>query len=895
MTSRPAMALLLLLAGCSTQHATGPDAGSGPVNVLMIADGDLAGLRALEAHLVDSGHYTLTRRDTSRLASSGDLGGFDLLVIAGDAAKAGASAPKAREAGKPMLVLEQGGFAWSKALGLVTDASCSDERTESLEALQRVAHDAAWYLGKRIPIYDGARDVCLFDAAHLASPASTLLYGNASDGRAALLYDVDERIAATSAADADRYAADGWLLLDFVLASLVSPAPAADDPWKLPAALGTSGLLEYVRRVQADPSSFDEASVRERVFDLLLWNRLMPLADWVTGEISKALPGFALGAGPDLAPPAYPHHPRCGYPNQLWFLGEHFADAAGGKSCTEPYFPDDPSTWPKDIDPDAGIAPYGGPVWNSAYVGGADLGASVTLGKRTFFYFGDTWARREDGSSAHEESNPKWCGDPIPGFACDPGAVRNDAIGVSVDDTPEDGVDLTVITRLTADPAQEVTFQGLGLPGVHASNPEPGLWDDTNDYLPVPEPRFTTTSGATAVDVPFEVRRSGGAHAETVFVPMVVLFYTTASAPPWMEWWKDALAGTPYEGMRGFNSAELCEPPGTDDCNAAAIRHAPRSFAACSFDGIDFFNCYGGARGPFAPFSADRFEWTDCAGRKAVYDADRVGRFIRVSPLFVPAAELDALCHGTAQKPATAPQSLLCALHGKGAKTGGVLLFGTGRPGSESPLFLAWMKPEELGRLEGGKPRVSYFTGKTDGDPAAAWSGAERDAAPLPLAEWAGNLPCDGWDEISRGCDAQFPPENCSAEPGKPTFGAFPISTKLVTEGPAAADGPQAPLILFLYTLPDGANYRAAPLSAPWDLGAMRDLDAASNADPLARVDGYGLFLIDRPGYVSYANDELGFSHVVSVWNEESFSDHKAKGPYGIYTKRTSIPWPPAP
>ena len=91
------------------------------------------------------------------------------------------------------------------------------------------------------------------------------------------------------------------------------------------------------------------------------------------------------------------------------------------------------------------------------------------------------------------------------------------------------------------------------------------------------------------------------------------------------------------------------------------------------------------------------------------------------------------------------------------------------------------------------------------------------------------------------------------------------------------------PRILFLYRLGE-INYRSVSLSEPWSLTSRQELTG---------IDGYGAFIVKRPGYMTYdaANQKLSFYHLVSTWNHSPLVAPVRPGPYGIYSRKTTIPW----
>jgi hypothetical protein len=434
-----------------------------------------------------------------------------------------------------------------------------------------------------------------------------------------------------------------------------------ENPWEMPQALADSGLLMYVEAVNRNPERYTVAQVEARLWaDLSRWG-ILDLADFVSDLVRPAFPGFDLLPDLQLMMPDLPHPERCGYDNQRWFLGAHWSKSSAwsdsNKKCTQYYFPDDLSTWPTtDIHSTVSDQNYTGPVWNSDKVGGVDMGANTRLWDKTFFYMGDTW-RRGPVVGLFYEQDPEWC--EFPGFWCSDYAVRNDAIAVSVDDDPTDGIDITVLSQTTGDSSFPVTFWGIGIPGVH-NNALSDMWGQ--QYFP-PEPKYSTPSSAATMRVPSEVRYCFD--GECVFVrlsiPMVVVTYTFASSPEWNHTYE--LAG------------DGCTPLDNDDCDLPHSRKTPVTYLACSFDGIHFFACHGGGIAGIAPLSDSGFRYLDCQNRIAEYGPGAAGRFIGASLVEVGPHDLKSMCAGDGINPAYAPDSQMCELYDEEIGYGGLLFW----------------------------------------------------------------------------------------------------------------------------------------------------------------------------------------------------------------------------
>ena len=875
-----------------------------PQSVLFVANGYYQQETIIRNHLLSSGAYTVAVKKDYQIKGTTDLSPYDVVILtefAPNVSTAGINNIKA--SGKPVLIVEYWDFWYSYRFGLVETDDCGYVGTNFVESVSAGIDEYSWYVGREPDVYTSTYAIYGIAAADVTEGVSKLYYSSRSFDEIAVLFDASQRVAATGVYDTRRYTAEAWRLFDRLLQMLAPQQVTWENPWEMPQALADSGLLTYVEAVNRNPERYTVAEVEARLWaDLSRW-RILELAGFVSDLVRPAFPGFDLLPDLRLDIPDLPHPERCGYHNQRWLLGAHWARNSDwtltNRTCTDYYLPDDTTTWPNDIHGSVSDLNYTGPVWNSDKVGGVDMGVNTRLWDRTYFYMGDTWVRGLTVGKYYEQ-DPDWCDDPVTGFLCDSGAVRNDAIAISVDDDPTDGVDLTVFSESTGDPLFPSTFRGLGIPGVHNDSPA-GFWDFIPGFEPT-EPQFTTTSGATTVYVPHEVTMWLNGEPVTVVksIPMVVVTYTSASIPPWGKWWGD-------ENLKF--SAGNCDPGAvTGDCDIPYSRKTPTAHVACSFDGIRFFACYGGGIETPYPLSEDRFEYTDCVNRQAVYGASRVGRFVQPSLVAVGAGDLEAMCNGLGGQPAYDSDSPMCWLHEGFPGYGGLLVMGQARPIFNSPLFLAFIKAEEIGVVEGGKPKVWYFTGEVvEGSPELSWSNSEADAAPLPLEDWLGELPCDDLSETSQGCESEipprhYPPENCQAGNDDTTFGPFPVSPVLVRAGTEDEFGVEHPQLLILYTK-QPTSYRTAPLSAPWQLSARQTLysEGLELYCP-NRVDGYGNQIIhgSSSSYLHFEAEHLSFWHVISTWYQQNaccpeqiFGSVTKSGPYGTYTREATVPWPP--
>jgi len=254
------------------------------------------------------------------------------------------------------------------------------------------------------------------------------------------------------------------------------------------------------------------------------------------------------------------------------------------------------------------------PFWGE-YIQGTDLGISARHNGKTFFYMGDTVPLLTDDKIGE----------------CDGGAICNDAIiGLAPWDTdPADGVDALPYVwpyqYFEQLPGGNIgihlgwTYRHQSIPGIHTNVWDPKFWNKKVGGITF-DPVFTVPAAAISIDLPYR----------SVPLPTMVLFYDTANAP--------------------------------DEIKHADPKVTPRSWAACSLDGLKFSNCYGSG----VPFSEDRKGFP--------------ARFLQPVPVPITADELTAMC-GQAGRRGYAPGNPLCApgLYDPASPVGGLLFFAPGR------------------------------------------------------------------------------------------------------------------------------------------------------------------------------------------------------------------------
>jgi len=344
--------------------------------------------------------------------------------------------------------------------------------------------------------------------------------------------------------------------------------------------------------------------------------------------------------------------------------------------------------------------------WVSNYIKGVDLGISTEFFGKLVFYMGDTIEADEN----------------YPGN-CHIGTGRcNDSIVESIDEDPSDGVNVGPFLEQWSG---DILYNPLSIFGFH-NHRASFIW-----YPDIIDPK-------TGELMDFGQFISNWWHftVPTGAMTMVTDRYYLEPQPTIVTWYSKGVS----KSAEGYPNI-----------------YAPYSYAACSTDKVQFWNCYS-IYSPFVHFSHDKF--------------------INVSPVWLNASDIDMICDND-------PLNHMCLLDGT---KGGILLFGNGPRYRRSSLYLAFIASDDFGNLNSNdRPIVNYYTGNS-GSP---WSSDEADAMPI-----------------------------IEAIPGqrKTQFGE--ISVKLIREGIPEGDEPYF-VLLYNYEpiiiQPHYIQHRIAELSSPWD------------------------------------------------------------------------------
>lgn len=494
------------------------------------------------------------------------------------------------------------------------------------------------------------------------------------------------------------------------------------------------------------------------------------------------------------------------------------------------------------------------------YITGTDLGSSVHFRGRDFFYLGDTfWPGRAECATRPFRS------DTMLAAGCAPNACCNDAIVVSDDPDPSDGLDVGI--PLVLSKSRATVYKPLVIQGIHDDpNFLGGFWRRNLD------PNYTAPGGVGLVQ---RLMHHPG--------PRVLLWYSTAI------WPQGRISRKKYP------------------------HRAPRSYIAVSENGFDFESLLRTPEGKPIPFSMDR------EGAPA--------RFLCTSAVEITAEQLRAACErDLGERPTgvvpdrsggnlpvglsnrfskgqvSGQSRLLCQLPAEYRSHGGILVFGSGRNYRLSPLYLAYLSHAHLAREDG----FHTLFASRDSAGGWVWSGEESEAYPIiggeyvdhPRYQEACAEKTDFW-----ACAAVVRDLSLQERVGQPTDLFGELSVKLIFDGPQGME----PTLVML------SNHQRVPAPVEQIVNRRSDDELKShfrNVDVYARTaslfspeswsyppmatgaQGYGPYIIDRHTHFDEAKGELVLWHVLSLWRGPPMSDFKRRSQYGVATNQVRIPWP---
>ena len=803
-----------------------------PAKVLLVADGLSPQEDDLENHFIDLG-WSLTRIKDYKVNGTTKFSGYDLIVLTETAPlvpSCGLTALKA--SGKPVLVFETWSFLYAYRLGLTTTALPTLADDDTVTAVREGYDDFTSRVGAEALVYQPHASVFGVSASRVKAGVTQIFQSGGCLPGATVLADYTKKIAVTGVTDTSKYTVDAWKMLDILTAQILPPPPRYGSLDEVAQAYVDSGLYDLLRDVESDlkqqPGSWTFAEAEQEAWLLTSEWHLDELRDYVTDRLGEAfgeksrLPDFHVSYGH----PERPHGTGVSYLSasdtdevEHWFLGQYWDPTNNNAVVQDAY-------------------------WWSEYHGGTDLGLgmNVKLNGRYWYYMGDT-SKPVSGNGMWSTNN---CDYTI-GVQC------NDMIVTSNDEDPSDGIDVSPI--LEKDVIQNaLRWKPIVIPGVHNDfSPQLQPLSGRDFWIPpspppaspVGGPAYTVPTGAVATTLPFAVVEQGSQLVLELNVPMVVLWYGTATAPG---------------GDYGYEALDSSNP-----------RTRPASWVGCSFDGKTFYACYRSATGEVVPFSVDEAPPVPSTPGGPSSDPGKPARFIQIAAVNVTASDFEGMC---ANDPPV--DTGMCDLYEDGATywyNSGLLLYGSGRPNRKSGLFLAFIRTTELGKVDStGKPIVHYWSNH-------GWSLDEEDAVSLT----GDPPPCDDWRRPdydrasltkSGGC---WPTDNVATTPDWEQVRVFgELSARLIR-----SNDPNTESQIVLLNNNAGAVLSwKAPLSAPWGY----DFDHL--APSLTKTKGYGPYIIDAYSDSEYTGNPITLWHTISVW------DGTTNTPYGVYTGSEVISWP---
>lgn len=466
---------------------------------------------------------------------------------------------------------------------------------------------------------------------------------------------------------------------------------------------------------------------------------------------------------------------------------------------------------------------------------GTDLGISVTLGEKIYFYFGDTWGCgslndciSQDLVGAEAYSLPT-SSEPVP-YSTSPTLYLQNPANCNGDLNCMHGRSSVIcndaVTYASRPDSNNVDQNWSGaLADLFLTMPQTRLVDDCADYdletclgytpLVIEGVNKRLAEPPSPSDLLTQIRQefgvfntpTGAGKMMIDGVETIVLWYASAGA----------LSGVP-----------------------ADVEH---SWLACSTDGTNFSRCPG--------FEHDYFS------------DETVAKFLNVAPIRLSGEEIDTLCNSTPSSSTMC--SLRRALGEETAGIDGLLLFGSGAPYRCSGLYLGFMyQPPQT---PGADLEVLYFDGSDE-----PWKTTQADAIPI-LA----------------------PPEACESvvarpfvaywNPSKPTTAFGELSVEKITVGATT-------YLVMLSNHNSFANVLDEGAESCLENGALHNVDNCLMDTPIqmrmtrlgepetwrgpksTASDGYGPYFIrDYSRFISSddpINDPLNvtlkMAHVLSSW-----------------------------
>ena len=753
--------------------------------ILLVSNGVYPQEQALEAYIEDFSAYNLAILKDNEVNETTDYSPYDILILTEfTSAFSPEEFQRIQDSGVPILVVEQSSFHLAHQFELLTSESAAEETATKVQSALPGINDLTWILGVEPEIYRSPSSLYTVASETLADHVVPIMLS--PSGQPVVFFACEHEILVSGISEFHQNNVDGWFLFDLLLRQLHPSGPDYKNHQEVIDSLRISGLADYLDRLNRPQNQPPAAQIRMRLWDIVVEYNLFEFIPYIQRRVRDSDLAFAIFEGQVFAyntEAPLPHHFRCGHSpdksysgdeyspdrwlaGQSWWGDESADDFEYPLSCRGYYYPDcptcntkfsgigEPVTWNlcfglcwdsatqeeyahdledflEYMDFTTGSVDLRYNHINSYIVRGVDMGANINYYGITHFYFGDTWGWRAS------------CDD------CEsPNTFRNDAMAVTTDLDPRDGVDLTFVLGLREEanaPSQEVGFYGVNIPGVHQEVDDKWMADFWNWKSEI---AYTVPYGAVFIP--------GKEESDTSqqWPPMVLVSYVTASNAGRVTW-----ADVNYERFTSFafdsdshcdDSAQSCVlytngdawdecRTKTLDCDIPHERKNPLAWMGCSLDGLLFRNCYADDNFPDKnpPFSFDEIEYLEdcCTAEYREYDWTKKSKFNLTTPVYISADDIAMICGNDQGNP-------LCDFGGT-SQSGVVLLYGNGRPVVRSPLYLAFIEEEDLRNGKrlyaiqaphvSGRPRIRYYIQDGGQD---SWSYFEEDASPLPTSYW---------------------------------------------------------------------------------------------------------------------------------------------------------------
>jgi hypothetical protein len=812
---------------------------------LFVANGWDSDEDAIEEHLAnDTRAFEIVRMTDSEIDGSTNLMNFDLVVISANAQGiSSAGLANIVDSEVPTLIIEDDDFGYAYDLGLTTTSSGVYATTDTVKADEDYLGALLSRLGSTVTVQQPSGDVAGISASNLVQGVTPLYHSNFDYDEVGIFIDHSKNIAVTGLSDTSRYTSDAWVMLDALIREIADMEVRRTSLQETAQTYFDSEIPNFLELAEIERIRDPETWTLEAVLDSLWlktveW-RLFDLWDMIRRSAFDVFERYPYDY--PWVETTYVHGERERGPcsgclpdswgHEYWFLGETQAshnakaadidagDADGPQDGTPPYDnPEDDDTLP--------------PVYGGLH-DGSDLGVSVELHGKTFYYMGDTW--NADKYNTLEPILEAWSNNTSwSHHDCANGVVCNDMIATSTDSNADDGID--IVPRLELD-SNEYRFEGLRIEQVHYEGANGTLAPDLTGFW-FANLIFNAPTGAVVFNQVFDTKMKIGQlgqwkNAQWI-IPTVMVWYGTASAP----------------------KAPL----------SSEVRRRPTSWAGCSIDGTTFFSCYEDDNGDAVPFSIDEFIWVQNPSFNITNNQNNPARFIQVAPVPLSEEDFDWIC----QEDPNTPTSPMCDIDP--AFREGMLLYGNGRPYRKSGLFLAYLPYNFIGTLKGdGRPLMYYWDG-------SGWSFEESEA--VSLFHYPQSPPYDECINIANPLLTECANGVPSLSPDEKNYLFGEMSARLVR-----GDYDRKVFLLSNPPGPDtGDNAWRFSIKTPW---------IADDTQPHnLQTTGYGPYIIGRYSDNEWDNEagRVGpkFYHLISTW-----WGHNGPTPYGVFSGEEEVPWSP--